>query len=83
MPELEEVKSTALTASDVPTSGEIEASAESEVNEQTKEPSLIVAVSCILVCVIVVVGIIVKVKKKKKPIETIVDHHDDEGGMAQ
>lgn len=83
MPEPEEVKSTAPTASDVTTSGEIEASAESEVNEQTKEPSLIVAVCCILVCVMVVVGIIVKVKKKKKPIEIIVEHHDDEGGMAQ
>lgn len=71
------------TSSDESTNGESEANAEPEVNEQTKEYFPIVASICILVCIIVVVGVIMKVKKKKRPIETAVDYHDDEGGVAQ
>ena len=81
--EPEEEKSTVPTYSDVSTSAESEASTEPEDNEQTKEPFPIVAVISIIVCGIVVVGIIVKVKKKKRQIEVAVDHHDDEGGVAQ
>ncbi len=78
-----EEKLTVPTSSDEFTNGESEANTEPEVNEQTKEYFPIVASICILVCIIVVVGVIVKVKKKKRLIEAAVDHHDDEGGVAQ
>ena len=81
--EPEEEKSTVPASSDEATGAESEASAEPEANEQTTEPFPIVAALCILVCAIVVVGVIVKVKKRKRPIEASVDHHDDEGGVAQ
>ena len=78
-----EEKLTVPTSSDEFTNGESEANTEPEVNEQTKEYFPIVASICILVCIIVVVGVIVKVKKEKRLIEAAVDHHDDEGGVAQ
>ena len=81
--EPEEEQSTVPPSSDVPTNSESEANVEPKVTEQTKDLFLIIIAICILVCIIVVIGVIMKVKKKKRSAETTVDHHDDEGGVAQ
>ncbi len=75
-----EEESTTPPSSDAMVTSESEADTEPGTDVQDEKSFPIAASICIpLVCVIVAVAI----KRKRKPTETAVDRHDDEGGVEQ
>lgn len=78
-----EEESTTPPSSDAMVTSESEADTEPGTDVQDEKSFPIAASICIpLVCVIVAVAI-VAIKRKRKPTETAVDRHDDEGGVEQ
>ena len=81
--ELTEKESTTPPSSDAIVISENEADTEPGTDIQDEKSFPIAAlISIPLVCVIVAVAI-VAIKRKRKPMETVVDRHDDEGGVGQ